>query len=192
MRGEGRRYRRWSRVEKLEIMDAKEFEKEYRRLLLPLGMYSLRMVMNVSESEDIVQNVFINTWNMIQSGNTPDNLKSYLYRAVRNASLRFLDKEERDPFEDIESAEDVTDEEIDTSERDARLWKAIEELPDKCRQVFLLCKRDGLTYQQTADTMGVSIKTVENHIHRAMKSLRQAYGIKDKSVTIPIFFLPLI
>lgn len=172
-------------------MTPREFEKEYNRLLLPLGMYALRMVMNVSEAEDIVQNAFVNVWNRIQASEEPGNLKSYLYRAVRNASLKFLAKE-KNTDEDIENAEDVAEEEIDTSERDARLWQAVSELPPKCREVFLMSKRDNYSYQEIADVLGISIKTVENHITKAMKSLRKAYGIKDKSISIPIFFFPII
>ena len=176
------------------VMDAKEFEKEYRRLLLPLGMYSLRMIMNVSESEDIVQTVFVNTWNMIQEGKVPDNLKSYLYCAVRNASLKYLANEIKTPFENIREAEDVSDDVIDTSERDARLWKAVEDLPVRCRKVFLLCKRDGLSYREVAQTLGISEKTVENHVSKAMKALRKAYGLNDgdRSLNISIFFLPFL
>lgn len=176
-------------------MTSLEFEKEYNRLLLPLGMYALRIVMNVSDAEDIVQNVFVNVWNRIQEGYEPENLKSYLYRAVRNASLKFQAKENNEySAENIENAENVADEEIDTSERDARLWEAINKLPPKCREVFLLSKRDNYLYREIAEALDISVKTVENHYTKAMKALRKAYGLRDtdKNITFSIFFLPLI
>lgn len=175
-------------------MNPREFEKEYNRLLLPLGMYALRIVMDVSEAEDIVQNVFVNVWNHIQQGYEPENLKSYLYRAVRNASLKFLFKEEKNTEEDIENAEDVTEEAVDTSERDARLWQAVNALPPKCREVFLMSKRDNYSYKEIAEALGISVKTVENHLTKAMKSLREAYGLRDnvKVNHLSIFFLPLV
>ena len=173
-------------------MNPREFEKEYNRLLLPLGMYALRMVMNVSEAEDIVQNVFVNVWNHIQEGYEPDNLKSYLYRAVRNAALKYVAKESKESLTAIDEAAEVTEEAVDTSERDARLWQAVNELPPKCREVFLMSKRDNYSYKEIAEALGISIKTVENHLTKAMKSLRKAYGIKDQSITISIFFLPLV
>ena len=175
-------------------MDAKEFEEEYQRLLLPLGMYALRIIENVDDSEDVVQSVFLNTWNRLQEGLETDNLKSYLYRAVRNASLRFVANKNNGPIEDLESLEEVTDDVIDTSERDSRLWKAIESLPEKCREVFLLCKRDNLSYKEVSEELSISEKTVENHMTKAMKALRKAYGITDKhsNVQINIFFLPFL
>ena len=88
----------------------------------------------------------------------------------------------------------MSDDVIDTSERDARLWKAVEDLPVRCRKVFLLCKRDGLSYREVAQTLGISEKTVENHVSKAMKALRKAYGLNDgdRSLNISIFFLPFL
>lgn len=102
-------------------MTAKEFDKEYRRLLLPLGMYALRIIGSVGDSEDVVQTVFLKTWERIRAGFEPDNLKAYLYMAVRNASLRHLSAKANELSDDVENAEEVADEDVDTSERDARL-----------------------------------------------------------------------
>ena len=124
-------------------MTAKEFDKEYRRLLLPLGMYALRIIGSVGDSEDVVQTVFLKTWERIRAGFEPANLRAYLYMAVRNASLLHLSAQANELSDDVENAEEVADEDVDTSERDARLWKAVEELPERCRMIFLLCKRDG-------------------------------------------------
>ncbi len=176
-------------------MDAKEFEKEYQRLLLPLGLYALKIVENVDDSNDIVQSVFLNTWSRLQEGLETDNLKSYLYRAVRNASLKFLANKNNAPTDNLESLEDVTEEAIDTSERDARLWRAIESLPEKCREVFLLCKRDNLSYREVSEELSISEKTVENHMTKAMKALREAYGLSGShtpNLHMDIFFLPFL
>ncbi|ROT18154.1 sigma-70 family RNA polymerase sigma factor [Muribaculaceae bacterium Isolate-113 (HZI)] len=174
-------------------MTAKEFDKEYRRLLLPLGMYALRIIGSVGDSEDVVQTVFLKTWDRIRAGFEPENLKAYLYMAVRNASLRHLSAKADELTDDIEDAAEVTEEDVDTSERDARLWKAVEELPERCRMIFLLCKRDGLSYKDVASELSISEKTVENQMTKAMKSLRKAYGIKsDRNVQINIFFLPFL
>ncbi|MDE6339260.1 MAG: RNA polymerase sigma-70 factor, partial [Muribaculaceae bacterium] len=158
-----------------------DFDTEYKKLLVPLGMFALRIVLNVADAEDIVQSVFINTWQMISEGREPNNLKSYLYCAVRNASLKYIENKNKVITADISVAEEVSEEEINTAERDARLWNAINDLPQKCREIFLMCKRDGMSYKETAETLGISIKTVENQMSKALKSLRKAYGVEDKN-----------
>ncbi len=175
-------------------MNPKDFEKIYNKLLLPLGMYSLRIVGNVDDAQDIVQNAFTNTWNLLDSIDSSSNLKSYLYAAVRNGSLKRLAELSNDCPYDISTASDVSEEDIDTSERDARLWSAINNLPERCRQVFLLCKRDGLSHREVSERLGISVKTIENQITKAMKALRKAYGISDShsNTDIYLFFLPLL
>ena len=77
---------------------------------------------------------------------------------------------------------------IDTSERDAALWRAIEALPERCRRVFLLSKRDGLSHAEIADEMGISVKTVENQITKAYSRLRgELTGFR-----MPVVFLPFL
>lgn len=173
-------------------MTQDKFEEEYKKLLLPLGMFALRIIGDVDDSNDVVQSVFLKTWNKITEGDCPENLKTYLYTAVRNASLKFIETKARYEVEAVESYPEVTDVSIDTSERDARLWRAIESLPERCREIFLMCKRDGLSYRQVAEELSITEKTVENQMSKALKSLRAAYGIKSGSRNIPIFFLQFL
>ena len=73
----------------------------------------------------------------------------------------------------IADIEDLSEEEqIYQSERDARLWAAIDGLPAERKKIFLLSKRDGLKYQEIAEELQISIKTVENRMGKALKTLR--------------------
>ena len=78
----------------------------------------------------------------------------------------------------IADIEDLSEEEqIYQSERDARLWAAIDGLPAERKKIFLLSKRDGLKYQEIAEELQISIKTVENQMGKALKTLRKLpYG----------------
>ena len=70
--------------------------------------------------------------------------------------------------------EDLSEEEaIARAERDARLWEAIDRLPPERKKIFLLAKRDGLKYQEIADELRLSVKTVENQMGKALKALRE-------------------
>lgn len=113
------------------------------------------------------------------------NLKAYMYQAVRNRSLSLIAgrQPQTDPALLAAMEEDTTEEErIIRSERDACLWTAIDHLPTERKKVFLLSKRDGLTYQEIADELGISIKTVEHQISKALKTLRET------AIKVYIFF----
>lgn len=150
-------------------ISAYEYELTYRKLLLPLGMFALRITEDTALADDAVQGVFADVWEKVQQGFAPVSLKSYLYMAVRNRALDSI--KDRGAITD-ELPEEITDEEIDRSERDAALWRAIERLPERQRRALLLCKRDGLTYAEAAEEMAISPRTVENLLATALRKLR--------------------
>lgn len=145
------------------------YEQTYKKLLLPLGMFALRITEDTALADDVVQGVFADVWERVRQGFSPDNLKTYLYTAVRNRAYDAI--RERGVKTD-EMPEDVNDEEVDQSERDASLWRAIGRLPERQRQALLLCKRDGMTYAEAAEEMGISARTVENLLATALRKLR--------------------
>ena len=158
-----------------------EFECQFKILYRPLNLYAMRMLNSVDDSEDIVQQAFVDVWEKSLTGVVIENPKAYLYRAVRNRCLNYLSiiKQEL-PEEELEGdIPDTSQEEmIERSERDARLWKVIDELPLERRKIFLMCKRDGMRYLEIAAELHISIKTVENQMGKALKTLREmAYRI---------------
>lgn len=170
-------------------MDKAEFKIEFDRNYLPLCMYALRILKSKDETEDIVQQSFVSVWELLKAGKEFDNIKSYLYKSVHNRCidrLRKLNTENTDSIEEI--SEYVSDDDIDTSERDAILWAAVENLPEKCREVFLLSKRDGLSHKEISEKLNISVKTIENHMTKAFTRLRDALQPKGRKV----FFLPFL
>ncbi len=166
-------------------MTIREFEIQFRRLYLPLGMYALRIVDNADDAEDLVEDAFIKAWETIENGAEIENFKAFIYRTVRNVCISFLRKKRETVGE--EYIPEVDDEIIDTSVRDAKIWKAIDELPTKCREIFLMSKRDGLTNEEIAEELGLSIKTVKNQMTKAFARLREALSTGHKP-----FFLPFL
>lgn len=166
-------------------MTAREFEIAFRKLYLPLGMYALRFVDDADIAEDLEQDAFMKAWLYVGSGNDVGNFTSFMYRTLRNECLKYL----RDRRETLgeEYIPEISEEEIDTSFRDARIWKAIDGLPEKCREVFLMSKRDGLTNEDIAEELGISIKTVKNQMTKAFSRLREALSDGHKP-----FFLPFL
>ena len=143
------------------------FQEYYR----PLCLYAMHYLSgDVDAAEDVVQDCFVRLWQC-----EADNDRAFLYTAVRNACIDRLRR--NDPLchevepQDLEGT--ITDEEAqDRSFLEARLWKAIDSLPQRQREALLLCKRDGLSYRETAEKMGISEKTVEHLLSNAMKALR--------------------
>ena len=125
---------------------------------------------DVDRAEDVVQDCSAKLWQK-----EVDNDNSFLFTAQRNACIDLLRR--NDPLchdvkpQDLDGA--ITDAEAeDRSFLEARLWQAIDALPDRQRQALLLCKRDGKSYRDTAQEMGISEKTIEHLLSSAMKSLR--------------------
>ena len=166
-------------------MTVREFEAEFKKLYLPLGMYALRFVGDVDSAEDLVQDAFVKAWQSIGDGIVIDNFKAYMYRCVRNECIGLLRR--RNDIVGNADMPDVEDDDIDTSERDARLWRAIDALPERCRIVFLLSKRDGLSNEEIAAELGLSVKTVKNQMTKAYSRLREALSPERKP-----FFLPFL
>lgn len=152
-------------------MTAREFTLIYRKLYMPLCMYALRMTENTALAHDTVQGSFMRVWDMIRDGHKIEALDRYMYRTVRNAAIEQL-RNEGHYTSMPENIDEVTAEDIDTAERDARLWHAIDSMPPRRREIFLLSRRDGLTYAEIADELDLSVKTVENQIAKATASLR--------------------
>lgn len=151
-----------------------DFEYHFRCLYRPLNLYALRYTEDLDDAEDIVQQAFSDVWEKLAGGMVIQNLKAYMYQVVRNRSLTLIAGRKETPNDEWSEPEEQTEEErIIRSERDARLWTAIDHLPPERKKIFLLSKRDGLTYQEIADELNLSIKTVEHQISKALKALRE-------------------
>ncbi|MBI1838329.1 MAG: sigma-70 family RNA polymerase sigma factor [Flavobacteriia bacterium] len=126
-------------------------------------------------SEDIVQNVFLKLFNLDKKI-VIEYPKTYLKKMIFHESIDFMRKTIKENITDIELERiHIPDEEISIDKNEsimAKINKAIDELPDKCRLIFVLKRKEGLTNQEIADEMGISIKTVENQMTKAFKVLR--------------------
>jgi len=166
-------------------MKLREFEIMFKTLYLPLGMYALRIVEDTDVAEDMVQEAFIKAWQATEAGAEIGNFRGYMYRAVRNECISHL-RQQR-PAAGLEEVAEVADTDVDTSVRDARIWRAIDALPERCREVFLLSKRDGLSQEEIALEMGISVKTVKNQMTKAYERLRSLLEGGHRP-----FFLPFL
>lgn len=161
--------------ERMSAFTTEEFEQSFKDLYQPLCLFALRFTNQTDDAEDIVQQTFADIWDKQAEMSRILNLKAYLFRSVRNRSLSYVSKQDvAQPIEGLPDAEDDSlEESIHCAERDTRLWNAIDKLPPERKKIFLLSKRDGLKYQEIAEELNLSIKTVENQIGKALKTLRE-------------------
>lgn len=160
----------------MTAISSKVFEHFFKHHYQPLCLFALHYTGNLDDAEDIVQHSFSEIWNRISTGSPIENLKAYAYRCVRNNALSMISNrpETTTLMEHEADFEDMSEEErIFCAERDARLWRAIDSLPTERRRIFLLAKRDGMKYQEIADELRISVKTVENQMTKAIKTLRE-------------------
>ncbi len=150
------------------------FQLLFRNYYRPLCLYALHYINNVDDVEDVVQDCFVR---LLEASVEPRNVRAWLYAAVRNRCIDLLRQSSHAVDTLTVGQEAATDEEQqERSLREARLWEAIDALPARCREVFLLSKRDGLTYAQIAQRLGLSEKTVEHQVSKALKRLRALRG----------------
>ena len=161
------------------------FRLNYR----PLCLYAMHYVSTADLAEDVVQESFAALWEKIENGADVVNRRAYLYMSVRNRCLDNLRRkgiptESLKPYDTYGIIDD--DDAADRSFIEAKLWTAIDSLPEKCREVFLMSKRDGLKYEEIAEELGLSVNTVRNQISKALNVLKNG-AVKIYSFIIGFF-----
>ena len=166
-------------VERLINKDKGAFEQVFDEYFEALVRYAYRFLETVEESEEVVQEIFVKFWERCETLSRDSTIKYYLYRAVHNECLNVLKhKGVKDAYSQhvvafMESSEEMHLEEDNDDERKALLLKEIEQLPPRCAEIFKLNRMEGLRYQEIADYLNISIKTVEVQIGKALKTLRE-------------------
>ena len=128
--------------------------------------------------EDIVQDAFVHLWKNRKKLEAPSNWKSYVFQVAKNKMLEHLRKQKtyEEHLMRIRPENDLSAEEDQMAERLVKLEQinsSLRHLPPKCREVFIMHKYKGLTYAEIAEDMGLSQKTIENHMLKAIKMLRE-------------------
>ncbi len=171
---------------KIEAGDIKVFEILYNEHYMPLCHFAQRFVFDLDTAREIVQDVFVHIWEKRTSLPAEISLKTYLFTSVRNKCLDYLKhlnvenefKKERikKVLEPGNSTFNSIDHPLDgliTKELENTIKNAIENLPEKCREIFELSRFKGLKYHEIAEKLNISVKTVETQMSRALESLRK-------------------
>ena len=155
----------------------------FRRYHQALCSHAVRFVYSKETAEDIVSEVFCKFWKTKAYESVTTSYRFYLFRSVRNEAYNYLRLE----FQELEDIEKAAVRENAFSQRPDQIVQfeevlhqvedLVESLPPQCRKVFLLSRFEGKKYQEIASELGISIKTVEVHIVKALSIVRN--GLKD-------------
>ncbi|GGH72638.1 RNA polymerase sigma-70 factor (ECF subfamily) [Filimonas zeae] len=161
--------------------DMKAYEGLYKLLFPSLFRFSYSFVKSHEAAEEIVSDAFIKLWQQAQQLSEIDNIKAWLFTLIRNLSINHVNRNSRhiyytiDDFAFYSSITWQHPEDIFISgEAVRKINQAVNSLPPKCRLIFQLVKLEGLTYQETADVLGLSLPTVRNQVVIGMKKLLQS------------------
>ncbi|MET0462565.1 MAG: RNA polymerase sigma-70 factor [Chitinophagaceae bacterium] len=150
------------------------------RLLYPrLLSFAIQYVHIKEIAEEITNDVFIKLWNRKEHLHEVNNISTYLFVSVKNLSLNYLKRYSHLHVAVENNEEDASlvnlddpEQQLEWKEMSFQLAHAIDSLPDQCRTIFKLIKEDGFRYKEVAEILGISPRTVETQLFRAMKKLQ--------------------
>lgn len=163
------------------------YKQAFHAYYQPLCQYAHTLVASAPDCEDMVQELFLYVWEKKKDLIGREELRFYLFTAMRNRCLNYLRKYRKDRFTQLsvweEPAEPAAgmghEEPVDLA---GAVGEALDRLPLRCREVFVLSRISKLTYQQIAETTGISPKTVENQIGKALKIMRSF--VREKQLAV--------
>ena len=175
----------------LAAVSLNDDQSAYRELFIllhkRLKQFSFSIIRSVEEAEEIVSDLFIRIWQKRKQLSHIHSPLLYFYTAIKNQSLNQLDKNKRKHNLSAEAWLVQTDsfyfnpeQLLLTGEMMRQIKKAVNELPPRCRLVFKLVKEDGLTYNETASLLHLSIKTIEAQMAIALRRMARCMQVEIK------------
>ncbi len=154
------------------------FEALFKQYYAPLVVYASRYVSGIDVAREIVQDFFVKLYEKRNAINIDVSVKSYLYRSVYNCCINFLNQRNlQDRHLKIIAQERVEEDnlenEIQTVELQYKISEIIEELPARCKRIFKMNRIEGMKNDEIAEALGLSKRTVETQISKALKILRK-------------------
>lgn len=170
------------------------YEMVFRGYYRSMTAYAFRFLCNLTDSENIVQDVFLRLWQKRREIMITSSLKNYLFKSVKNHCINYLEHEKiKTGYQSM-----VIQNESDRSDYSEfflefglikKIEAAIASLPEKRQQIFRLAREEGLKYREIADRLNISTKTVETQMTLSLKQLRES--LKEFKNLVMFFLCPL-
>ena len=158
--------------------DQVAFEQVFKTHFKRLHAYAFTILRDEAEAEEMVQQVFFKLWERNENLSLTGSVTAYLFRAVHNESLNYIKHQKVRSEHKLHIAYSMKNEvehpgkKVLAGEMEKKIHAALNELPEQCRTIFQMSRFDELKYREIADKLGISVKTVENQMGKALKLLR--------------------
>ncbi len=153
-----------------------DFEKLFSTHYLSLCIYARRIVGDMDIARDLVQDVFVMVYEK-RSTLKIRSAKSFLYRSVYHACLNHLKKinthQRHHEYLKYTMPDSEYHDSVIQAELEEKIWKAVQKLPDQCRRIFEMNRFEGKKNKEIAEILGISIRTVETQISKALRMIRK-------------------
>ncbi|WP_407430110.1 RNA polymerase sigma-70 factor [Arcticibacter sp.] len=158
--------------------DDNAFERLFKEHFKALHSYANVMLRDEDLAEEMVQNVFLRLWERREQLSVQTSVKAYLYKMVHNDCLNYFKhnktkaKYETYVIHTIDGKTNSAAHKLELGELEHRLAEALDDLPQQCRTIFQMSRFEELKYKEIASHLGISVKTVENQMGKALKIMR--------------------
>ncbi|HSC53578.1 MAG TPA: RNA polymerase sigma-70 factor [Phnomibacter sp.] len=162
----------------LSVRNEQAFEQVFKTHFKSLHSYACAILKDEAVAEGVVQNVFLKLWEKADTLQYQQSVTGYLYRSVHNMALNHLKHQKVKQAYDAYAAQqsvhqhDAANRQLHLKELQYHFTEAMNELPEQCRTIFQMSRFREMKYQEIADELGISVKTVEGQMSKALRVLR--------------------
>ncbi len=166
-------------IRRIRQGDTGQFESLFRSSYVSMVRYAKRLVKDQDTAEEIVQDLFFRLWQDKEKIQIESSLNGYLFRAVHNRCLHWIDhvrvveRHIKDSSSGQEASMESPIDAIYFKELQSKIVRIIEKLPDRCGRIFCMNRFEGLKYSEIAEKLSVSVKTVEADMGKALREFRK-------------------
>lgn len=167
-------------IRRIRQGEIQQFETLFRSSYVSLVRYAKTLIKDHDTAEEIVQDLFFRIWQNKENFNIKSSLNGYLFRAVHNSCLHYIEHQKvvakhsgemsHEPEETSVNPDDI----LNYKELQEKIARILESLPEKCGKIFCMSRFDGLKYSEIAKELSISVKTVEANMGKALKEFRKA------------------
>jgi RNA polymerase sigma-70 factor (ECF subfamily) len=158
------------------------FDVLYKKYCKRVYKFGYSILKSPEESENLMQDVFLSLWENRQKVEKDSSVKSFVFTITYNTAISIIRKKARESrfIEYLKSLQEITEEPVNVkleyNELTTKLDEIINTLPQRQKEVYLLHRVEGLKYNEIAERLNISVKTIETHMSRALKTIREKLG----------------